>query len=92
MLKARLRAEEMRRDRFRREIDAILLAQKGGSSSRLARWLSRATLQRRREDLHAVNQGIQKLSARIAELEKSHPGVEDASRPRAGDADEPPPS
>jgi hypothetical protein len=79
ILRAFVRAEEMRRERFRRELEAIDMAENSAGQTPISRWVTGVVRERWEEELHAVNRSLSRLSARLAELLKDSEGPRGAS-------------
>lgn len=87
ILRAFLRSEELRRERFIREIEAVRTWRDNPDQSSISRWIADVTLQRWKEELEAVKRSIEKIQAKLgpATTETTAPESDGPSDQVAGD-------
>jgi hypothetical protein len=68
ILRAFLRSEELRRERFLREIEAVREWQPKPGESNISRWIAEVTLQRWQEELDAVDRSIALVKVKLREV------------------------
>jgi hypothetical protein len=73
ILRAFLRSEELRRDRFLREIDAVRSWKPLPDDSQIAYWIAEVTLRRWEDELAAVDRSIGLIREKMKELEALRP-------------------
>ncbi len=84
ILRAFLRSEEMRRERFLREMESVRTWQQNPAQSVISVWIADVTLQRWTEELEAVNRSLAKIHAKLLELSPTPPatGNSETASPR----------
>jgi hypothetical protein len=68
ILRAFMRSEELRRERFLREIEAVRQWQPKPGESNISRWIAEVTLQRWQEELEAVDRSIALITIKLREV------------------------